>query len=303
MNVHDLFKRTLLLIVILASQSLAFQEHPSMFVTTQWVSEHINDPKLVILHVASLRRDYTAGHIPGARYFWLGSIAQATPEMSYELVPVPQLKEAVEAAGISNDSRVILCGIGTNVSPVARAFLTFEYLGMADNVSILDGGFAAWKAEGRATATEGVKNAGGSFTPHPHTEVIVDAEWVNNHLHTPGVSIVDARAPEFYKGQNAGQPRSGHIPGAKNLYYSTLVDTSNMMLPVKRLQELFDSAGVKKGDEVAAYCHVGQTASLVYVTARYLGYKVHLYDGSFDDWGGRMDLPIEIPPKADAAKK
>lgn len=281
----------------------AFQDQSSMVVTTQWLADHINDPKLVVLHVASIRRDYQSGHIPGARFLWVGSMAMANADMSFEVVPVPQLKEALEAAGVSNDSRVILCGVRGNVSPTARVFLTFEYLGMGGKVSILDGGFDAWKGEGKQVSTDPPKIARGSFTPNVHPEVFVDADWVNQHLHTPSVTIVDARAPEFYNGQNAGQARSGHIPGAKNLYFSTLVDSTNKMLPIPKLQELFEKAGVKQGEEVAAYCHVGQTASLVYFAARYLGHKTHLYDGSFDDWGGRMDLPIELPPKADSTGK
>ena len=273
-----------------------------MIVSSSWVADHLNDPALVVLQVASLRRDYASGHIPGARYLWSGWIAQGTPDMSFEVVPVSKLRESLEALGVSNNSRIVLCSVGGNVSTTARAYLTFEYVGLGGRVSMLDGGFDAWKAEGRPVSTDVPSFEKGSFTPNVHPDVLVDAEWVKERMHTPGVSIVDARAPQFYNGASAGQPRAGHIPGAKNLFYSTLVDSTNKFLPRAKMQELFDKAGVKSGDEVASYCHVGQTGSLVYFVAKYLGFKAHLYDGSFDEWGGRMDLPVEVPPKSDEVK-
>ena len=95
-------------------------------------------------------------------------------------------------------------------------------------------------------------------------------------------------------------PRGGHIPGAKNIPFSSLVDdTSNKFKSPDALRALFNTAGVKQGDSVATYCHIGQQASLLYFVARYLGYDTHLYDGSFEDWSRRPELPVE---RADAVK-
>ncbi len=89
-------------------------------------------------------------------------------------------------------------------------------------------------------------------------------------------------------------PRAGHIPSAKNIPFSRLVEEStNKFKNAEALRALFTEAGVKQGDRVATYCHIGQQASLLYFVARYLGYEAHLYDGSFQDWSNRKELPVE----------
>jgi len=278
--------------------------NPTVFVTTSWLAEHINDPSLVILHVAPIRRDYERGHIPGAWFLWNGWIYMSNPELSAELLPVEQLNTTLQALGVSNDSRIILCGIGGNVNQVARIFVTLDYLGIGDRTSILDGGFDAWKAEDKPVTKELPVYQRGSFTPKLNPLAIVDAEFVKSGLHKPDVSIIDARAPQFYNGANSGgYPRAGAIPTAKNIFAGSLIDSTNKMIPMVRISEKFDSAGVKKGNEVIVYCHSGVSACLVYTAARSLGYTPHLYDGSFEDWSGREDLPIALPAKQDSIKK
>src|ERR1700730_16165275 len=107
--------------------------------------------------------------------------------------------------------------------------------------------------------------------------------------------ILDARAQKFYTGGEAAQmPRGGHIPSAKNIPFSSLVeDPTNKFKSVAALRQLFSAAGVKQSDSVTTYCHIGQQASLLYFVARYLGYDAHLYDGSFEDWSRRLEMPVE----------
>ena len=173
--------------------------------------------------------------------------------------------------------------------------MTLDYLGLGDRTSILDGGLPAWRAEERAVTAEVRQVKPGSFTPHPNAELVVDAAWVNANLNKPGVAILDARAAKFYTGEDAGQmPRGGHIPLTKSIPFSTLVDDkTNKFKSPDAFRTLFGTAGVRENDSVATYCHIGQQASLLYFVARYLGYDAHLYDGSFQDWSNRSELPVE----------
>src|SRR5678815_1687378 len=97
----------------------------SPVVSSQWLSEHLNDPNVVVLHLASIRRDYTTGHIPGARFLWFNDVAPSNPDLNTELPSVDQLKSVFESLGVSDNSRVIV--YGQTISPlVARVYLTLD---------------------------------------------------------------------------------------------------------------------------------------------------------------------------------
>jgi len=288
---------------ISAHSVIASDDKAPILVTPQWLAEHLKDPNLVVLNVAQNARAYRGGHIPGARFLWVTRVAASNPELSFELVPVDQLDTLMEGLGVSNDSRIVLCGVNGNVSPTARVYITLEYLGMGDRTSILDGGVEAWKSAGNPVSKEAPSYKRGSFTHHLKPDAIVDVEYVKSHMKTAGVALLDARAPEFYRGIGGGFPRPGRIPGALNLFFNTLFDTTNKYLPVDSLNAKFTAAGIKPGDDIITYCHVGQTASSDYIAAKLLGHTVHLYDGSFEDWSGREELPVFLEPKKDSTKK
>ncbi|HTK81460.1 MAG TPA: sulfurtransferase [Bacteroidota bacterium] len=292
----------LCLTVVLVVAAGASEKAP-ILVTPEWLSQHLNDPDIVVLNVSQNARFYRQGHIPGARFLWVTSFAAPNPELSFELVPPDQLVKLFEGLGVSNTSRIILCSVNGNVSPTARAYITLEYLGMGDRTSILDGGYEAWKKAGNKVSTETPSVKRSSFTPHLKKEAIVDGDYVKSHLKTRGVTILDARAPEFYNGIGGGFPRPGHVPGAVNVYFGTLFDSTNKYLPLDSIRAKYAAAGIKDGDDIITYCHVGQTASSDYIGAKLLGHEVHLYDGSFEDWSGREDTPIEVPAKQDSLKK
>jgi thiosulfate/3-mercaptopyruvate sulfurtransferase len=271
-----------------------------LLVTTAWLADHLRDKGLIIFHVGDqrTREVYDAGHIPGAQY--LAPLSElSTPRaegtLNLELPSVATLDSVLEAKGVSDDSRIVLYFAKEYFSPTSRAFFTLEYLGLGGRVSILDGGLEAWQAEGRPLATELPVITAGRLTPHPRAELLADATFVKAHLEDKAVRIVDARDTSFYNGRDTRQGRNGHIPGAASLPFGKMVDSSGKFLSPTLLKAEFARAGVQDGQTVVTYCHIGQQASLVWFAARYLGFPARLYDGSFQDWAARTDLPVENP--------
>lgn len=277
----------------------------SMIVSTEWLAQHLNDDSLVLFQVGE-KDDYAAGHIPGAQYITLNDLSMPRGEgLALELPPAAQLKTTFEKLGVSDKSRIVIYFSKDWVTPTARVFLTLDYLGLGHRTSILDGGLPAWRAEKRPVTTDAVVIKPGNLSAQPNKQIVVDAAWVNANLNKPDVMILDARAPKFYTGEDAGRmPRGGHIPKARNIPFSTLIeDSNNKFKSIETLRQLFNAAGVKRGDSVATYCHIGQQASLLYFVARYLGYDAHLYDGSFEDWSRRTELLVETSDTIKAGAK
>ncbi|HYK91036.1 MAG TPA: sulfurtransferase [Acidobacteriota bacterium] len=265
----------------------------TLLVSPDWLGSHLNDRGLVLIHVGQ-REDYEAGHIAGAHLLTLRDIS--TPPGSglrLELPPVDELKSTLQTIGISSGSRIVVYFVKDWVTPAARVYFTLDFLGLGDRTSILDGGLQAWQADGHPTTAAAATNERGSLTPQPRRSAVVDADWVSSNLNNRSVSIIDARLPEYYSGASAGgMKRAGHIPGAANIPFSSLVDEKNKLKSPEALRKIFEDAGIKSGNHIVAYCHIGQQASLVYFVARYLGFEPSLYDGSFEDWSARPDLPV-----------
>ena len=277
------------------------QTPSSMVVTTQWLAARLGRPDLVIVYVSPDRKQYDAGHIPGARYLALGDIVDTSNKVANELPPVEKLKRAFESVGVGDSARVILYSDNANLY-AARAWWTLDYLGHADIAALLDGSIEKWREEKHPVTTD-VPGAGhATLTPHLHPEVLVtmpvvaDASWITRNSSPRSITLVDARPAEQFTGEQAGEnvTRPGHIPGAVNLYWVNTLEGKQdpQLLPIPDLRKLFRDAGVS-GNRVITYCRSGMQSSYLYFVARFLGYDVSMYDGSYLDWSNSSNNPIE----------
>lgn len=280
---------------------LSAQSAP-ILVTTDWLASHLADPGLVVLHVSSQRADYDAGHIPGARWLSWQSLTRQRDGLSIELPDAAALDSALESLGVSDGTRVVISG--GPITMTARAYFTLDYFGLGGRTSLLDGGMDAWREEGRTVERAAPTVARGTLTLRPQPGKVVDAPWISSQAASPAtpVAVLDARAPEFFAGlASNNNPRPGRLPmAAGNVPFTWVTGEFARYRDRGRLAQLFTRAGVKPGNKVVTYCHIGMQASVLYVAARLLGYDAAVYDGSFEDWSKRTDLPVTgpaAPPK------
>ena len=298
---------TLLLAVAAIARAQSADPRAALLVTPRWLNEHLRDANLVLLHVGP-KKDYPDKHIAGARFIDMSDVS-APHDMSQGMkagermleMPSPeQLRDKIAAFGISDDSRIVVYFDSEWISPATRVILTLDYAGLGKQTSLMDGGLPAWTGEGYATTAEVPAAKAGKLSPLRIKPVITTGIWVRDNAAKPGYALIDARAAVFYDGVEKGGPRSaqrsGHIPGAKSLPFTAPWDSAGRLLPATKLAELFQKAGVKKGDTVVGYCHIGQQATAMLFAARSLGFAYKLYDGSFEDWAYN-DWPVEVPKK------
>ena len=271
-----------------------------MLVTTEWLEEHLNSANVVVVHVERTREGYEAGHIPGARFLSRSEVSKTRDELLNELPPVEDLASLIRRLGIDEDDRVILYDEGAGME-AARAYWAFDYAGLGERAALLDGHQIKWQSEGRPMSATVPEVTPSSFVPQARPEVLVSFQEMLDlasaaNQSASRVAIVDSRPEVNYTGEEGSQaiPRPGHIPGAVNVYWQrNVVSAGNPVLrPEADLRALYEEAGMDPEGVMVSYCRTGMQSSHTYFTAKYLGYDVRMYDGSFMEWSAAEDLPV-----------
>lgn len=281
----------------------ADETRDALVVDARWLAANLDDPGLVLLHVGD-GDEYEDGHLPGARLVSLDDVSVSEHTRTGLMLQMPgeeDLRERLQKLGISDDSRIVVYYGKDWVSPATRVVFTLQQAGLGERTKLLDGGMPAWVRHGGALSTAVPKVRPGRLSKLDLQDLVVDAAYVKTHLASPGFAIVDGRAAVYYDGVETGgahgqQDRAGHIAGARSIPFTEIADEQLLLRSQDELRALFAQAGVKPGDTVIGYCHIGQQATAMLFAARLLGHPVKLYDGSFQDWSRGADNPVEATP-------
>ena len=324
MALHRKFRGILMSMVVLlllSDVAIAGPEHDAMagvdaelgtLVTTEWLSEHLDDPDLVVLDCSvrveqdgnggfsseSGHADYLTGHIPGAGFADLtGNLSDHDSPYEFALPTPEQFAATMGALGVGDETRVVLYdSFGSGWA--ARVWWMLRWVGF-DKAALLDGGLGAWKAEGRPLSTEPAQYPARQLTPAPRPNLIADRDEVFAAIGNDDVHLIDAMPESHYRGEMVLYDWPGHIPGAANVPSFSLLDETGRYRPRSELAALF-------GDDPEArtitYCGGGISASSTAFILSRLGFdNVAVYTASLQEWTTDPNNPLEVEtPRATA---
>jgi thiosulfate/3-mercaptopyruvate sulfurtransferase len=282
-----------------------------LLVTTDWLDAHLDDPSIRVVDMrgsvvtrplepgveqAEYRgapEEYLAGHIPGAMYVdWTRDIVDLDDPVPAQVAPPGRFAAAMAERGIGDATRVIAVDHAGGQF-ATRLWWALRYYGH-DAVSVLQGGWHRWVAEGRRTEAGPVHPPRAEFTPRVQPAMRLTAEQLATQLGNEDLQLIDARDAGQYTGARRRGPRGGHIPGAVNLPRELFFAPGGGFLPLEELRKCLAEHRITPDRPVAAYCNGGVAATVALFNLARLGFtELANYDGSWNEWGTRDDLPVE----------
>jgi thiosulfate/3-mercaptopyruvate sulfurtransferase len=273
--------------------------HPEVLVTTDWVANNINNPKVRIVEVDVDTKAYDEGHVPNA-LGWAWN-TQLCDTVRRDIIPKAQFETLMGNSGIGNNTTVVLYGDNNNWF-AAWAFWQLKIYGHSD-VRIMNGGRKKWIAEGRDLSQEAPHLTAVTYkASEPDFSIRAFLPQVQEATKQGAVQLVDVRSPQEFTGEILAPPglpetcqRGGHIPGARSITWSKACNEDGTFKSYDELKSLYQNEGITGTKPVVAYCRIGERSSHSWFVLKYLlGMKdVKNYDGSWTEWGNLVGAPVE----------
>ncbi len=274
--------------------------HPEMLVSTDWVAQHLNDPKVRIVESDEDVLLYDIGHVPNAvKIDWHTDL---NDPLVRDYLTADKFSALLQAKGIAADTTVVFYGDKNNWW-ACYALWVFKLFGFKDT-RIMNGGRKKWVDEGRELSKTVPSYSKTNYRAFARDDQKIRAfrNQVQDHIEQKK-PLVDVRSPGEYSGQLLHMPdypqegaiRGGHIPGAKNIPWAKAVQEDGTFKSAAELKELYQPQGIVPGEDIIAYCRIGERSSHTWFVLTYLlGYpRVRNYDGSWTEWGNLVGAPIE----------